>query len=172
MVPMWFSTRLRCYVGRENQTRGLAFGPRHWLHLLVRSWLRMPGIHDAVKRCWAAIKAGKAPSPFAKKASKKTASRISSKQTSCQQLALCTTVVISRPPLQSFDEFQAGCCDQTTLAVFKKAGSNSMPIPGPDGTGIMPSLISKFGVYHDSFLAGPRETYSIHGPILGVVAAN
>ena len=62
--------------------------------------------------------------------------------------------------------------DHTTLAVFKKSGSNSSPIPGPDGTGIMPFLISKFGVYHDSFLAGPRETYSIHGPMLGVVAAN
>ena len=60
----------------------------------------------------------------------------------------------------------------TTLAVLKNSGSNSRPIPGPDGTGITPFLISKFGVYHDSFFAGPRETYSIHGPIFGVVAAN
>jgi len=29
-------------------------------------------------------------------------------------------------------------------------------MPGPVGTGITPFLISKFGVYQDSFLAGPR----------------
>jgi len=58
------------------------------------------------------------------------------------------------------------------LADFKNSGSNSRPIPAPVGTGITPLRISKFGVYQDSFFAGPRETYSIHGPMLGVVAAN
>jgi hypothetical protein len=40
------------------------------------------------------------------------------------------------------------------------------------GTGITPFLITKFGEYQDSFFAGPRDTYSIHGPVFGVVAAN
>src|SRR6266700_3202410 len=59
-----------------------------------------------------------------------------------------------------------------TLADLRKSGSNCRPSPWPVGTGITPFLISKFGVYQDSFLAGPRETYSMYGPIFGVVAAN
>src|ERR1035437_10432340 len=58
----------------------------------------------------------------------------------------------------------------TMAAFFTKSGSNSTPRPWPVGTGITPFLISKFGVYQDSFLAPARETYSIQGPIFGVVA--
>src|SRR6266702_1935706 len=60
----------------------------------------------------------------------------------------------------------------TTVAFLTKSGSNSTPRPWPVGTGITPFLIWKFGVYQDSFLAAARDTYSMYGPTLGVVAAN
>src|ERR1019366_2176672 len=69
---------------------------------------------------------------------------------------------------------QEACPTQalTTVAFLRKSGSNSTPMPWPVGTGMTPFLISKLGVYQDSFLAAARETYSIHGPMFGVVAAN
>src|SRR3954452_16166783 len=60
----------------------------------------------------------------------------------------------------------------TTVAFFKYSGSNVSPSPGPVGTGITPFTISKLGAYHDSFFGAARRTYSIHGAMFGVDAAN
>ena len=49
----------------------------------------------------------------------------------------------------------------TRVHFFRKSGSNSTPMPGVEGTAITPFLMSKFGVYHDSFFCGARHTYSM-----------